>query len=107
MPRLRKCGAITPETASWECFRCRIKVHQDHLDSEVDSIAPCKIRDDPNPVKALLLLAANSDDQKEWTESLGKIIRKCGYKAKSGVAPRTKQAKLIYLLPSLSTYDPV
>ncbi|GFG39590.1 hypothetical protein Cfor_01020 [Coptotermes formosanus] len=68
-----------------ECRRCRIKVHRDHLDRKEDSIAPCKLHYDPNSAKELLLLAATADDQKLWTQRLGKKIQKCGYKANSGM----------------------
>lgn len=68
-----------------ECRRCRIKVHRDHLDRKEDSIAPCKLHYDPNSAKELLLLAATADDQKQWTQRLGKKIQKCGYKANSGM----------------------
>jgi Rho-associated protein kinase 2 len=79
-----------------ECRRCRIKVHRDHLDRKEDSIAPCKLHYDPNSAKELLLLAATTDDQKLWTQRLGKKIQKCGYKANSGmdgakVSPRESQ----------------
>ncbi|PNF18939.1 Rho-associated protein kinase 2 [Cryptotermes secundus] len=79
-----------------ECRRCRIKVHRDHLDRKEDSIAPCKLHYDPNSAKELLLLAATSDDQKLWTQRLGKKIQKSGYKANSGVdgarvSPRESQ----------------
>ncbi|XP_069698446.1 rho-associated protein kinase 2 isoform X2 [Periplaneta americana] len=68
-----------------ECRRCRIKVHRDHLDRKEDSIAPCKLHYDPNSAKELLLLASTTEDQKLWTQRLGKKIQKCGYKANSGV----------------------
>ena len=64
---------------------CRIKVHRDHLDRKEDSIAPCKLHYDPNSAKELLVLAATIDDQKLWTQRLGKKIQKCGYKANSGM----------------------
>lgn len=80
---------ITNEISSaifWLLFvGCRIKVHRDHLDRKEDSIAPCKLHYDPNSAKELLLLAATADDQKLWTQRLGKKIQKCGYKANSGM----------------------
>jgi len=60
---------------------CRIKVHRGHLDRKEDSVAPY----DPNSAKKLLLVAATADDQKLWTQRLGKKIQKCGYKANSGM----------------------
>ncbi|XP_039280679.1 rho-associated protein kinase 1 isoform X1 [Nilaparvata lugens] len=66
-----------------ECRRCRIKVHKEHSERKDEPIAPCKLHDDPNTAKELLVLALSPDDQKLWVQRLSRKIHKCGYKANS------------------------
>ncbi|KAG5684958.1 hypothetical protein PVAND_014164 [Polypedilum vanderplanki] len=68
--------------AAYECKRCRIKVHKEHIENN-DPLAPCKLHHDPNSARDLLLLASNSEDQKKWVSRLSKRIQKSGYKANS------------------------
>ncbi|RZF38553.1 hypothetical protein LSTR_LSTR006148 [Laodelphax striatellus] len=68
-----------------ECRRCRIKVHKEHLESKEEAIAPCKLHDDPNTAKELLVLAPSPDDQKLWVQRLSRKIQKCGYNANSTI----------------------
>lgn len=63
-------------------FRCRIKVHKDHIDSN-DPLAPCKLHHDPNSARDMLLLASSPEDQNKWVSRLSKRIQKSGYKANS------------------------
>lgn len=63
-------------------FRCRIKVHKEHIDNN-DPLAPCKLHHDPNSARDLLLLATNAEDQTKWVSRLSKRIQKSGYKANS------------------------
>lgn len=63
-------------------FRCRIKVHKDHIDSN-DPLAPCKLHHDPNSARDMLLLATSPEDQNKWVSRLSKRIQKSGYKANS------------------------
>jgi hypothetical protein len=55
------------------------------LDRKEDSVAPCKLCHDPNFAKELLLLAATTDDEKLWTQRLGKKAQTRGYKVNSSV----------------------
>ncbi|KAG1669225.1 Rho-associated protein kinase 2 [Nymphon striatum] len=64
-----------------ECRRCRVKVHKDHIDKKEDVIAPCKVSNDSNTAKELLLLAPSADDQLKWVSRLCKRIQKVGYAA--------------------------
>ncbi|XP_070506740.1 rho-associated protein kinase 2 isoform X4 [Chironomus tepperi] len=68
--------------AAYECKRCRIKVHKEHIDNN-DPLAPCKLHHDPNSARDLLLLATNAEDQTKWVSRLSKRIQKSGYKANS------------------------
>jgi Rho-associated protein kinase 1 len=63
-------------------YRCRIKVHKEHIDNN-DPLAPCKLHHDPNSARDLLLLATTPDDQMKWVSRLSKRIQKSGYKANS------------------------
>ncbi|KAL5277687.1 ROCK2 family protein [Megaselia abdita] len=69
--------------AAYECKRCRIKIHKDHLESNEISLAPCKLHFDPHSAKEMLLLAATNEEQSLWVNRLSKRIQKSGYKANS------------------------
>lgn len=64
-------------------FRCRIKIHKDHLESNEISLAPCKLHFDPHSAREMLLLAATNEEQSLWVNRLSKRIQKSGYKANS------------------------
>lgn len=63
-------------------FRCRNKIHKDHVDNN-DPLAPCKLHHDPHSAREMLLLASTPDEQGSWVTRLSKRIQKCGYKANS------------------------
>lgn len=63
-------------------FRCRNKIHKEHVDNN-DPLAPCKLHHDPHSAREMLLLASTPDEQSSWVTRLSKRIQKCGYKANS------------------------
>ncbi|XP_059618164.1 rho-associated protein kinase 2 [Phlebotomus argentipes] len=65
---------------AYECKRCRIKIHKEHVDNN-DPLAPCKLHHDPHCAREMLLLASTKEDQTRWVSRLSKRIQKCGYKA--------------------------
>lgn len=63
-------------------FRCRNKVHKEHIDNN-DLMVPCKLHHDPHSAREMLLLATSNEEQKSWVNRLSKRIQKSGYKANS------------------------
>lgn len=63
-------------------YRCRNKIHKEHVDKN-DLLAPCKLNHDPRSARDMLLLAMSPEEQSLWVARLLKRIQKSGYKANS------------------------
>lgn len=64
------------------CAGCRFKIHKEHLDRKNENkIAPCKVYNDSNAAKELLLLANTTEHQQTWINYLRKKIEQGGYAA--------------------------
>ncbi|RXG56558.1 Rho-associated protein kinase 2 [Armadillidium vulgare] len=96
-----------------ECRRCRMKVHKEHLDKMEEVISPCKISNDLNTAKEMLLLASTAEEQQHWVLKLSKKIKKSGYKANQSVhsdgakvSPRESTSSYKMFLPQKSSTLP-
>ncbi|XP_047986913.1 rho-associated protein kinase 2 [Leguminivora glycinivorella] len=63
---------------AYECRRCRMKIHAEHV-SEAESVAACKLHADR--ARELLLLAPGAPDQRRWVARLARRVQRYGYRA--------------------------
>ncbi|XP_041972134.1 rho-associated protein kinase 2 isoform X2 [Aricia agestis] len=63
---------------AYECRRCRMKIHAEHV-SEGEGVAACKLHADR--ARELLLLAPAAPDQRRWVARLGRRVQRHGYRA--------------------------
>lgn len=63
---------------AFECRRCRMKIHSEHV-SEGEGVAACKLQADR--ARELLLLAAAATDQRRWVARLARRVTRYGYRA--------------------------
>lgn len=68
---------IRPPQA-YECRRCRMKIHAEHV-SEGEGVAACKLHADR--ARELLLLAGAASEQRRWVARLARRVQRHGYKA--------------------------
>lgn len=65
---------------AYECRRCRMKVHAEHVTSEgAEGVAACKLHADR--ARELLLLAPAAPDQRRWVARLARRVQRYGYRA--------------------------
>lgn len=88
----KSLGNILTPPLAYECKRCRIKIHKDHLDKKEDIVAPCRVNSSFHSAKELLLLALSKEDQHSWVQRLSKRITRQGIvkqgPAAGGSSPR-------------------
>ncbi|KAI8428208.1 hypothetical protein MSG28_002437 [Choristoneura fumiferana] len=63
---------------AYECRRCRMKIHAEHV-AEGESVAACKLHADR--ARELLLLAPAAPDQRRWVARLARRVQRYGYRA--------------------------
>ncbi|XP_023949455.2 rho-associated protein kinase 2 [Bicyclus anynana] len=63
---------------AYECRRCRMKIHAEHV-SEGDGVAACKLHADR--AREMLLLAPAAPDQRRWVARLARRVQRYGYRA--------------------------
>nr|XP_049691706.1 rho-associated protein kinase 2 isoform X2 [Helicoverpa armigera] len=63
---------------AYECRRCRMKIHAEHV-SEGEGVAACKLHADR--ARELLLLAPGAPDQRRWVARLARRVQRYGYRA--------------------------
>lgn len=63
---------------AYECRRCRMKIHAEHV-AEGDGVAACKLHADR--ARELLLLAPAAGDQRRWVARLARRVQRYGYRA--------------------------
>ncbi|XP_061376899.1 rho-associated protein kinase 2 [Danaus plexippus] len=63
---------------AYECRRCRMKIHVEHV-SEGEGVAACKLHADR--ARELLLLAAGAPEQRRWVARLARRVQRHGYRA--------------------------
>ncbi|XP_037977212.2 rho-associated protein kinase 2 isoform X2 [Plutella xylostella] len=63
---------------AYECRRCRMKVHAEHV-SDGEGVAACKLHADR--ARELLLLAGAAAEQRRWVARLARRITRHGYRA--------------------------
>ncbi|CAK1602805.1 unnamed protein product [Parnassius mnemosyne] len=63
---------------AYECRRCRMKIHAEHV-SEGEGVAACKLHADR--ARELLLLAPAAQEQRRWVARLARRVQRYGYRA--------------------------
>lgn len=63
---------------AYECRRCRMKIHAEHL-TEGEGVAACKLHADR--ARELLLLAPAAPEQRRWVARLARRVQRHGYRA--------------------------
>ncbi|XP_072937034.1 rho-associated protein kinase 2 [Epargyreus clarus] len=63
---------------AYECRRCRMKIHAEHV-SEGEGVAACKLHADR--ARELLLLAPAALEQRRWVARLARRVQRHGYRA--------------------------
>ncbi|XP_046961659.1 rho-associated protein kinase 2 isoform X1 [Vanessa cardui] len=63
---------------AYECRRCRMKIHAEHV-SEGEGVAACKLHADR--ARELLLLAPAAPEQRRWVARLARRVQRYGYRA--------------------------
>ncbi|XP_013182837.2 rho-associated protein kinase 1 isoform X1 [Amyelois transitella] len=67
---------------AYECRRCRMKVHAEHVSEEAGGgvgVAACKLQADR--ARELLLLAGAPPEQRRWVARLARRVQRYGYRA--------------------------
>ena len=90
----KSLGNILQPPPAYECKRCRIKIHKEHLDRKEDIVAPCKVNSSFHSAKEILLLALSKEDQHSWVQRLSKRITRQGI-AKQGPPAGTTQRQSV------------
>ncbi|CAH2104431.1 unnamed protein product [Euphydryas editha] len=63
---------------AYECRRCRMKIHAEHV-AEGEGVAACKLHADR--ARELLLLAPGAPEQRRWVARLARRVQRYGYRA--------------------------
>ncbi|GBP05935.1 Rho-associated protein kinase 2 [Eumeta japonica] len=66
---------------AYECRRCRMKIHAEHV-TEGEGVAACKLHADR--ARELLLLTGTPQEQRRWVARLARRVQRYGYRAHLG-----------------------
>ncbi|XP_014362191.2 rho-associated protein kinase 2 [Papilio machaon] len=64
---------------AYECRRCRMKIHAEHVSEGGEGVAACKLHADR--ARELLLLAPAAQEQRRWVARLARRVQRYGYRA--------------------------
>lgn len=59
-----------------ECRRCHVKVHKEHFEKSEEFVGFCKVNQEAQAAKELLLMATNAEDQQKWVQRISKRVAK-------------------------------